>query len=127
MYSVKAMNFTCIWCSILCTCICANMLSVYQNTCVPSVYRALESLKTEGRNSRLWENISLAEVIKTLEDLIEYFAPPGDELGRFPFLRATIYYMWNKGFISSEKLNGDVYYFNITLLTSRMHVHIHHC
>jgi len=42
--------------------------------------KALESLKTEGRNSRLWENISLAEVIKTLEDLIEYFAPPGDEL-----------------------------------------------
>ena len=44
--------------------------------------RALESLKTEGRNSRLWETVSLAEVIKTLEDLIDYFAPPGPELGK---------------------------------------------
>lgn len=43
--------------------------------------RALESLRTDGRNSRLWENISLAEVIKTLEDLIDYFAPPGKDLG----------------------------------------------
>jgi ryanodine receptor 2 len=43
--------------------------------------RALESLRMEGRNSNLWENISLAEVIKTLEDLIDYFAPPGEELG----------------------------------------------
>jgi len=42
--------------------------------------KALESLKTEGRTSRLWEDISLAEVIKTLEDLIDYFAPPGQEL-----------------------------------------------
>jgi len=45
------------------------------------VFRALESLRTEGRTSRLWEDISLAEVIKTLEDLIDYFAPPGAELG----------------------------------------------
>jgi len=42
------------------------------------VFRALESLRTEGRNSRLWEDISLAEVIMTLEDLIDYFAPPGE-------------------------------------------------
>jgi len=42
------------------------------------VFRALESLRTDGRNSRLWEDISLAEVIMTLEDLIDYFAPPGD-------------------------------------------------
>jgi len=41
------------------------------------VFRALESLRTDGRNSRLWEDISLAEVIMTLEDLIDYFAPPG--------------------------------------------------
>lgn len=47
--------------------------------------RALESLKSEGRNSHQWENISLAEVIKTLEDLIEYFAPPADELGKTIF------------------------------------------
>uniref|UniRef100_X1Z8I7 Ryanodine receptor n=1 Tax=Capitella teleta TaxID=283909 RepID=X1Z8I7_CAPTE len=43
--------------------------------------KALESLRVEGRNSHLWENISLAEVIKTLEDLIDYFAPPGQDLG----------------------------------------------
>ncbi len=48
-------------------------------------YRALESLKTEGRSSHLWEMISLAEVIKTLEDLIDYFAPPGDDLGLYSF------------------------------------------
>ena len=47
------------------------------------IFRALESLKTEGRNSKLWESVSLAEVIKTLEDLIEYFAPPGEELGKY--------------------------------------------
>jgi len=41
-------------------------------------FRALESLRTDGRNSRLWEDISLAEVIMTLEDLIDYFAPPGE-------------------------------------------------
>ena len=44
--------------------------------------KALESLKTEGRNSRLWETVSLAEVIKTLEDLIEYFAPPAADMGQ---------------------------------------------
>jgi len=44
-------------------------------------FRALESLRTDGRNSRLWEDISLAEVIMTLEDLIDYFAPPG-EIGK---------------------------------------------
>ena len=49
------------------------------------ITRALESLKTEGRNSKLWETISLAEVIKTLEDLIEYFAPPGEDLGNVDF------------------------------------------
>ena len=43
--------------------------------------RALESLKTEGRTSPLWEGISLAEVIKMLEDLIYYFAPPSKDLG----------------------------------------------
>ena len=52
------------------------------------IYRALESLRTEGRGSRLWESISLAEVIKTLEDLIDYFAPPSEELGK---LEHTLY------------------------------------
>ena len=53
------------------------------------ITRALESLKTEGRNSKLWETISLAEVIKTLEDLIEYFAPPGEDLGNVDFYWAN--------------------------------------
>lgn len=48
-----------------------------------SYHRALESLRVEGRNSNLWENISLAEVIKTLEDLIDYFAPPHQDLGTY--------------------------------------------
>ena len=43
--------------------------------------RVQESLRTEGRTSRLGENISLNEVIMTLEDLIDYFAPPGKKLG----------------------------------------------
>ena len=50
---------------------------------VTCVFRALESLKTEGRNSRLWEDISLDEVIKILEDLIEYFAPPSEDMGKY--------------------------------------------
>ncbi|XP_048259812.1 ryanodine receptor-like isoform X9 [Haliotis rufescens] len=40
--------------------------------------KALDSLKTEGRNSHAWGRISLSEVIKCLEDLIDYFAQPGD-------------------------------------------------
>ena len=43
--------------------------------------RALDSLRTDGRSSRLWESISLSEVIKTLEDLIDYFNPPNLEMG----------------------------------------------
>jgi ryanodine receptor 2 len=38
--------------------------------------RALDSLKTDGRSSQAWSRISLDEVIKCLEDLIEYFAQP---------------------------------------------------
>lgn len=41
--------------------------------------RALDALKTDGRNSNAWARISLSEVIKCLEDLIDYFAQPGDE------------------------------------------------
>jgi len=52
---------------------------------VVALFRALESLRTDGRNSRLWEDISLAEVIMTLEDLIDYFAPPG-EIGSYIYL-----------------------------------------
>ena len=31
--------------------------------------------------NHLWDNISLHEIIMTLEDLIEYFAPPGNDIG----------------------------------------------
>ncbi|ESO90186.1 hypothetical protein LOTGIDRAFT_123762 [Lottia gigantea] len=41
--------------------------------------KALDSLKTEGRNSHAWGRISLAEVIKCLEDLIDYFAQPAED------------------------------------------------
>nr|KAG5704413.1 hypothetical protein BaRGS_024268 [Batillaria attramentaria] len=41
--------------------------------------RALDALKTDGRNSNAWARISLSEVIKCLEDLIDYFAQPGDD------------------------------------------------
>ncbi|KAI0239122.1 Ryanodine receptor [Lamellibrachia satsuma] len=51
---------------------CTSLISTF--------VKALESLKTEGRSSRLWEDISLDEVIKTLEDLIEYFAPPSEDM-----------------------------------------------
>lgn len=37
-------------------------------------------MRVEGRSNTMWERISLAEVIKTLEDLIEYFAPPAEDL-----------------------------------------------
>ncbi|XP_025103910.1 ryanodine receptor-like isoform X4 [Pomacea canaliculata] len=38
--------------------------------------RALDALKTDGRTSYAWSRISLSEVIKCLEDLIDYFAQP---------------------------------------------------
>ncbi|XP_050406916.2 ryanodine receptor [Patella vulgata] len=41
--------------------------------------KALDALKTEGRNSHAWGRISLSEVIKCLEDLIDYFAQPGED------------------------------------------------
>ncbi|BFZ07812.1 hypothetical protein BsWGS_10847 [Bradybaena similaris] len=42
--------------------------------------KALESLKTEGRTSPSWSRLSLSEVIKCLEDLIDYFAQPGKDV-----------------------------------------------
>ena len=42
--------------------------------------RALDALKVDGRNSQAWSRISLNEVIKCLEDLIEYFAQPAEEV-----------------------------------------------
>ncbi|KAK3094056.1 hypothetical protein FSP39_023525 [Pinctada imbricata] len=37
---------------------------------------ALDTLKTEGRSGHAWSRISLSEVLKCLEDLIDYFAQP---------------------------------------------------
>ncbi|XP_070180339.1 ryanodine receptor-like isoform X4 [Littorina saxatilis] len=42
--------------------------------------KALDALKTDGRNSQAWSRISLDEVIKCLEDLIEYFAQPAEDV-----------------------------------------------
>ena len=50
-------------------------------TCICLCFRALDSLKVEGRTSHSWSKISLDEVLKCLEDLIEYFAQPADETG----------------------------------------------
>ena len=50
---------------------------------VHSPLRALDSLKTDGRTSPNWQRISLSEVIKCLEDLIDYFAQPGEDEGLF--------------------------------------------
>ncbi|XP_069116591.1 ryanodine receptor-like isoform X2 [Argopecten irradians] len=41
--------------------------------------KALDCLKTEGKSSASWSRVSLSEVLKCLEDLIDYFAQPGDE------------------------------------------------
>ncbi|XP_013392082.1 ryanodine receptor [Lingula anatina] len=38
--------------------------------------KALDALKTEGRSNPSWQRVNLSEVIKCLEDLIEYFAQP---------------------------------------------------
>lgn len=43
------------------------------------VVRALDALKADGRNSHAWSRISLSEVIKCLEDLIDYFAQPTED------------------------------------------------
>lgn len=49
---------------------------------IGSSFRALDSLKTEGRTSNAWARITLEEVLKSLEDLIEYFAQPGEDEGK---------------------------------------------
>ncbi|KAL3874970.1 hypothetical protein ACJMK2_037916, partial [Sinanodonta woodiana] len=41
--------------------------------------KALDCLRSEGRTSPSWMRLSLSEVIKCLEDLIEYFAQPKEE------------------------------------------------
>ncbi|KAL4238125.1 Ryanodine receptor 2 [Mactra antiquata] len=41
--------------------------------------KALDLLRSEGRNSIAWGRIKLAEVVKCLTDLIDYFQQPGED------------------------------------------------
>ncbi|KAJ8309071.1 hypothetical protein KUTeg_013945 [Tegillarca granosa] len=41
--------------------------------------KALDSLKTEGRSGHSWSRLTLSEVVKCLEDLIDYFAQPDED------------------------------------------------
>jgi ryanodine receptor 2 len=45
-------------------------------------YRALNALKVEGTKSPVWQRVSLSEVNKCLEDLIEYFVQPEEDEGK---------------------------------------------
>uniref|UniRef100_A0A914H250 Ryanodine receptor n=1 Tax=Globodera rostochiensis TaxID=31243 RepID=A0A914H250_GLORO len=42
--------------------------------------KGIEGLQTEGEESVDWMRVDLQEVLKLMQDLIEYFAQPGDEL-----------------------------------------------
>lgn len=59
-----------------------DQMRMCKESCLICCCRALESLKADGRSSKVWDTVSLAEVIKTLEDLIEYFAPPAEDQGK---------------------------------------------
>lgn len=43
----------------------------------------IEALHTEGNQAREWNRVDLREVLKLMEDLIDYFAQPNDEMSRF--------------------------------------------
>ncbi|CAD5230370.1 unnamed protein product [Bursaphelenchus xylophilus] len=42
--------------------------------------RGIEALHTEGNQANDWNRVDLNEVLKLMEDLIEYFAQPNDEM-----------------------------------------------
>ena len=44
------------------------------------IIRALDALKADGRNCTTWTRIRLDDVMKCLEDLIEYFEQPNQHL-----------------------------------------------
>lgn len=46
------------------------------------IFRGIEALQTEGNQSLDWTRVDLNEVLKLMEDLIEYFAQPKEEDGR---------------------------------------------
>lgn len=45
-------------------------------------FRGIEALQNEGNQSLDWRKVDLFEILKLMKDLIDYFAQPGDELGK---------------------------------------------
>lgn len=39
-------------------------------------------MQSEGKESIMWRRVDLGEVLKLMEDLIEYFAQPADDVGK---------------------------------------------
>ena len=53
-------------------------------------YRGLETLQVNRRASLFFQTVNLGEMVMCLEDLINYFAQPGEEMGMlfsFPNLK----------------------------------------
>ena len=46
------------------------------------IFRGLDALRVVGNKSPAWACISFIEVIKCLEDLIDYFAQPNEDEGK---------------------------------------------
>lgn len=48
--------------------------------------RGLDALQNEGKESLQWQRVGLNEVLKLMEDLIEYFAQPPEDTGNAQIL-----------------------------------------
>lgn len=47
-----------------------------------SRFRSLEELRVNRRTSLFFVNVNLAEIVMCLEDLINYFVQPEDDMGK---------------------------------------------
>lgn len=44
-------------------------------------FRGIEALQNDGNQSNDWQKVDLIEVLKLMQDLIDYFAQPSDDQG----------------------------------------------
>ncbi|KJH53389.1 RIH domain protein [Dictyocaulus viviparus] len=68
-----------------CSSVLNRFLNFFMSFCLdetnPSnlLLRGIDALQNEGNESADWERVDLNEVLKLMEDLIEYFSQPGDD------------------------------------------------
>lgn len=56
------------------------------------IHSSLETLQQNRRHSMFFQSVNLGEVVMCLEDLINYFAQPEDDMGSYKiFLNAQYY------------------------------------